>query len=136
MLKVWLDCPNEERWKGCGQWKMEWSHEQRAFNEYVRYEFNPDEDNIVAIPCDDALSFPGMMAQYPGRIMTDCNGTFFRHHTLNKEKTKESVATSVMQLLYGMVQDSLKHHKDEVWIVEGEDTDSKDNGKEGDESKH
>jgi hypothetical protein len=161
MLEAWQDCPEEKRWAGCARWKKEWSHEQRAFSEFVRYEFNPEGDNIVvcifaffpsvkflhtrsktkqcnlalilrnfvlrdwltylfsqAIPCDDAMSFPGMMAQYKGRIASNCNGTFFRHHTLNKERTKGSVATSIMQLLYGMMQDSVRDNKEKIWIVE------------------
>ncbi|PVI05606.1 hypothetical protein DM02DRAFT_715656 [Periconia macrospinosa] len=120
MLEAWRDCPEEKRWPGCARWKQEWSHEQRAFSEFVRYEFNPDDDNIVTIPCDDAMSYPGMAAQYAGRIATDCNGTFFRHHTLNKEMAKGSVATSVMQLLYGMMQDAIRENKDDIWVAEKE----------------
>lgn len=118
MLEAWRDCPNEERWQGCARWKTEWSHEQRAFSEFVRYEFNPDGDNIVTIPCDDAMSYPGMKTRYEGRIATDCNGTFFRHHTLNKEMVKGSVATSVMQLLFGMVQDAVRENKESIWTGE------------------
>lgn len=47
MLQAWIDCPTEKTYQGCGQWKEEWSHEQRAFSEYIRYDFNPDNDNIV-----------------------------------------------------------------------------------------
>ncbi|KAF1961871.1 hypothetical protein CC80DRAFT_512927 [Byssothecium circinans] len=119
MLDAWVACPGEETYEGCARWKVEWSHEQRAFSEFIRYDFNPEGDNIVAIPCDDAMSFPGMAAMYPGRIASDCNGHFFRHHTLNKEKTKGSVATSVMQLMYSMMQNSLRGNIDKIAIVEG-----------------
>lgn len=64
------------------------------------------------------MSYPGMAAQYEGRIATDCNGTFFRHHTLNKEMAKGSVAGSVMQLLFGMVQDGVRGDKEGIWVVE------------------
>ncbi|KAF2634780.1 hypothetical protein P280DRAFT_413090 [Massarina eburnea CBS 473.64] len=121
MLEAWRDCPTEVRYEGCARWKQEWSHEQRAFSEYIRYDFNPQDDNIVTIPCDDAMAFPGMAAQYAGRIVSDCNGRFFRHHTLNKEKTKQSVATSVMQMLYTMMQDSVRDLRDDIWIMEGMD---------------
>lgn len=47
MLEAWRDCPTEKRYKGCAHWKENWSHEQRAFSEYIRYDFNPDGDNIV-----------------------------------------------------------------------------------------
>jgi hypothetical protein len=58
-----------------------------------------------------------MAALWPGRLVSDCNGHFFRHHTINKEKTKDSIATSVMQLLWGMVQDSVRDHQDDLWIM-------------------
>jgi hypothetical protein len=47
MLEMWKDCPSEKVYKGCARWKGEWSHEQRAFSEYIRYDFNPFGDNIV-----------------------------------------------------------------------------------------
>jgi hypothetical protein len=47
MLKAWVECPTETRYEGCAKWKETWSHEQRAFSEYIRYDFNPDGDNIV-----------------------------------------------------------------------------------------
>lgn len=47
MLQAWSECPTEKRYKGCGHWKKNWSHEQRAFSEFIRYDFNPQGDNIV-----------------------------------------------------------------------------------------
>jgi hypothetical protein len=47
MLDAWIECPSEGRYPGCGQWKNKWSHEQRVFSEYIRYDFNPQGDNIV-----------------------------------------------------------------------------------------
>lgn len=49
MMNVWRTCTNELRYPGCGHWKENWSHEQRAFSEYIRYDFNPD-NNIVVSP--------------------------------------------------------------------------------------
>lgn len=120
MLEAWKDCTTEKRYSGCGRWKEEWSHEQRAFSEYIRYDFNPAGDNIVEIPCDDAMGWPGMMHEYEGQIMSDCNGTFFRHHTLRKDKTKESASSAVMQVLSEILQHELLEHKDKVWVKEAE----------------
>ena len=47
MLDAWRTCTTEKRYQGCGAWKEMWSHEQRAFSEYVRYDFNPSGHNIV-----------------------------------------------------------------------------------------
>lgn len=43
MLDAWKTCPEGKRYPECGQWANVWSHEQRAFSEYIRYDFN----NIV-----------------------------------------------------------------------------------------
>jgi hypothetical protein len=47
ILQAWAECTSEKRYPGCGQWKGRWSHEQRAFSEYIRYDFNPQGDNMV-----------------------------------------------------------------------------------------
>lgn len=47
MMDAWKTCTSGKRYKDCGTWKENWSHEQRAFSEYIRYDFNPDGNNIV-----------------------------------------------------------------------------------------
>lgn len=66
------------------------------------------------------MGWPGMTQEYEGRISSDsdCNGNFFRHHTLNKQKPKESVSASFMQLLLQSVQKSIQENRDNLWIVE------------------
>ena len=59
LLEAWRDCPSERRYAGCNRWAYEWSHEQRAFSEYIRYDFNHTAETIVGIPCDDAMGWPG-----------------------------------------------------------------------------
>lgn len=82
LLKAWKDCTNETRYPGCGRWKEEWSHEQRAFSEYIRYdpEFNVYNSSIIQISCDDAMGYPGLGDL--GWITDDCRGNFIRHHTI------------------------------------------------------
>jgi len=142
ILDAWIECPDETRYEGCGRWKDVWSHEQRAFSEYIRYDFNPDGDNIVVsytvsnqcvqraeqvrdkpIPCDDAMGWPHMVDEYPGRILSDCNGNFFRHHTLSKPKAKESMSTASMQLLTELLHRSFLDNKDELWYKENATSD-------------
>ena len=48
MLTAWKTCPTERRYEGCGQWKNNWSHEQRAFSEYIRYDFNENNNIVVS----------------------------------------------------------------------------------------
>ena len=123
MLSAWKDCTSETRYPGCGKWKQEWSHEQRAFSEYIRHdpEFNVSAESIVGISCDDAVGWPGFKEDvnrdYP---ITECNGNFLRHHTLMKSKTKDSSAGSVMQALSQVLQKAVLQNKDKVWYEEPE----------------
>ena len=59
MLSAWKDCTSEIRYSSYGTWKQEWSHEQRAFSEYIRHdpEFNVSSETIVGISCDDAVGW-------------------------------------------------------------------------------
>ncbi|KAF5574007.1 uncharacterized protein FSUBG_14083 [Fusarium subglutinans] len=57
MLDAWKSCTDGKTYQDCGHWKKNWSHEQRAFSEYIRYDFNSD-NRIVSIPCDDAMGYP------------------------------------------------------------------------------
>ncbi|PSN73463.1 hypothetical protein BS50DRAFT_569000 [Corynespora cassiicola Philippines] len=116
MLEAWMECTTEKRYKGCGRWKKEWSHEQRAFSEYIRYDFNPRGNNIVALPCDDTMGWPGMVDGYPGRITSDCNGNFVRHHTLDKELAKYSASNSVMQSLSQVLQKTLLRQQQTLYV--------------------
>ncbi|KAF1931560.1 uncharacterized protein M421DRAFT_98685 [Didymella exigua CBS 183.55] len=123
ILAAWKDCTTETRYPGCGKWKQRWSHEQRAFSEYIRHdpEFNVSAEAIVGISCDDAVGWPGFKEDvhrdYP---ITECNGNFFRHHTLEKSKTKESSAGSVMQALSRILQVAVQQNLREVWYQEPE----------------
>lgn len=55
-MDAWRDCPTGERYPGCEYWATHWSHEQRAFSEYIRYDFNPDNNIVVRGPCDSRKS--------------------------------------------------------------------------------
>ncbi|EGP89315.1 uncharacterized protein MYCGRDRAFT_91867 [Zymoseptoria tritici IPO323] len=120
MLQAWSECPTEKRYKGCGHWKKNWSHEQRAFSEFIRYDFNPQGDNIVPIACDDAMSWPGAVDERPGpyRLLNDCQGRFFRHHTWHKERPREEFQDSAMQLLTRLLQERVKQNVDTILIEE------------------
>jgi hypothetical protein len=65
------------------------------------------------------MAWPGAPQEYPGRIISDCNGNFFRHHTLNKDKPREEFQNSVMQLMVNMLQQEVKENKQRIWTKEG-----------------
>jgi hypothetical protein len=116
LLTAWAECPTEKKYPGCSQWKNKWSHEQRAFSEYIRYDFNQDGDNIIEIPCDDAMGYPGITKHE--RIMSNCTGQFVRHHTLDKPMTKTSTEVAVMQGITDLLQKELLNNKDRYWFKE------------------
>ncbi|KAF2636677.1 hypothetical protein P280DRAFT_147453 [Massarina eburnea CBS 473.64] len=117
MMEAWKTCPDENRYKGCGHWKKNWSHEQRAFSEYIRYDFNPDGTNIVEIPCDDAMGYPGLHEKAP-HIISDCHGQFVRHHTVDKAMTKNSTDIAMLQAITQTMQSTLKYNRNSFMIDE------------------
>ncbi|KAF1848822.1 uncharacterized protein K460DRAFT_375593 [Cucurbitaria berberidis CBS 394.84] len=116
MLKAWKECPEEKRYPGCALWKEEWSHEQRAFSEYIRYDFNPTGTNIIEIPCDDAVGYPGL-AEHE-HINSNCTGQFIRHHTIDKAMTKRSTEVAMLQVLTDLTRKELLSKKETYWIRE------------------
>ncbi|KAF2114314.1 hypothetical protein BDV96DRAFT_494478 [Lophiotrema nucula] len=90
MYKNWAECPSEVRYKGCAHWKLDWAHEQAAFGNYVRYEYNRPND-IKVLPCAEANGAPEA-ANRGG-----CIGIFVRHYWVDKGVLSKTLADSVMQ---------------------------------------
>lgn len=120
LLEAWRDCTTENRYPGCAQWKDKWSHEQRAFSEYIRYDFNNTPETIVSIPCDDAVGYPNFkeINKDYNEGLSDCNGNFIRHYTVKKHKVKKAGAFSIMQLLADVMQKSLLKPENDIWYKE------------------
>jgi hypothetical protein len=117
MLAAWGNCTTEKRYPGCAQWKNKWSHEQRAFSEYVRWdpEFNKTANTIVSIPCNDAMGWPGFkdLAESRGNHgIDDCKGNFIRHYTIGKEFVKEASNDVVTQAMVEVMQKNLLSNQD------------------------
>lgn len=90
MYKNWAECPSETRYKGCSRWKKDWAHEQAAFGNYLRYDYDRPED-IKVLPCVEANGAPE--AENRG----GCKGIFVRHFWVNKALLAPAMADSVMQ---------------------------------------
>jgi hypothetical protein len=148
MLEKWRDCTTETRYEGCAQWKQNWSHEQRAFSEYIRYDYNFTPETIV---CDDAIGWPGFKHDVEGgnEGISDCSGNFIRHYTLGKDQVREAGMLSVMNPLADILQKHLLKNQNTLWfkekkkeeVKEEEQGDTKDeeekeevDGKEGEKS--
>lgn len=83
ILRELEDCPNDKRWQGCSKWKFDWAHEQRAFGEYVRYDYNKTTDIL-------ALRMPE--ANGPA-------GVFIRHDWPKQRDPLEDLQRSFMDML-------------------------------------
>jgi len=116
MLTAWKECTDEKRYPGCGAWKETWSHEQKAFSEYIRYDFNPSGTNIIEIPCNDAAGYPGLSDH--SWILSNCTGQFIRHHTIDKAMTKKSTEIAMLQSLTDLTRKALLGNKEKYWIKE------------------
>ncbi|KAH8712062.1 hypothetical protein GQ44DRAFT_776259 [Phaeosphaeriaceae sp. PMI808] len=117
LLTAWKECPGEKKYPGCGEWKEAWSHEQKAFSEYIRYDFNPNGTNIVEIPCNDAMGYPGLSDNHSW-ITSNCTGQFIRHHTIDKAMTKTSTELAMLQSLTDLTRKALLGDKQKYWIRE------------------
>ncbi|KAF2713757.1 hypothetical protein K504DRAFT_450403 [Pleomassaria siparia CBS 279.74] len=89
ILKAWHECPDDTRYANCSEWKMPKFHEQSAFGEYIRYDY---EDNIKELPCAEANGFPGV-------VVSNCVGKFIRHYWFDKSAVKQDFRDNVMQAI-------------------------------------
>ncbi|ORY10082.1 hypothetical protein BCR34DRAFT_486265 [Clohesyomyces aquaticus] len=90
LFKAWGECPSEERYKGCSKWKLDWAHEQAAFGQYLRYDFDRPDD-IKVLPCVEANGAPEAMDR------GGCKGVFVRHFWVDKNLLAKGLSDSVMQ---------------------------------------
>ena len=63
------------------------------------------------------MGYPGIFAN--DHILSDCNGQFIRHHTLDKGMTKTSSGNAVLQSMTELMQKALFRSRKDVWVSEG-----------------
>ncbi|KAF2812312.1 uncharacterized protein BDZ99DRAFT_518166 [Mytilinidion resinicola] len=90
MYKAWAECPSDTRYKDCARWGFEWAHEQAAFGNHIRYDFDRPED-IKVLPCVEANGAP----EAAGR--GGCKGVFVRHFWVDKQLPLKALSDQVMQ---------------------------------------
>ncbi|EOA88260.1 uncharacterized protein SETTUDRAFT_38930 [Exserohilum turcica Et28A] len=89
ILKAWHECPDDTRYANCSQWKQPRFHEQSAFGEYIRYDY---ENNIKELECAEANGFPGVE-------ISNCQGKFIRHYWFDKSNVKIDFRENIMNAL-------------------------------------
>lgn len=92
IVRDWLECPDETRYEGCDDFRLNHYHEQGAFSNFVRYDY---ADWIRTLPCDDANGAP--------EGGQGCTGRFVRHYWVSKDAIKTAVEETVMQSVFGRV---------------------------------
>lgn len=89
ILKAWHECPDDVRYQGCSEWKGPKFHEQSAFGEYVRYDY---EKYIYELPCAEANGYPGVRQSH-------CEGRFIRHYWFEKSRIKGDFSDNMMNAI-------------------------------------
>ena len=84
MLTAWNNYPNDIQYPGYAEWNQEWSHEQRAVSEYIRYDYNSSGTNIIELPCSGAIRYPGLFKAE--HITSSCTGGYNRYKRERKRK--------------------------------------------------
>ncbi|KAJ4992411.1 hypothetical protein SVAN01_02120 [Stagonosporopsis vannaccii] len=94
ILKAWHECPDDIRYPNCSQWKEPKFHEQSAFGEYIRYDY---EDSILELECAEANGFPGVE-------VSNCQGKFIRHYWFDKTLVKLDYRENIMNAITYPIQ--------------------------------
>lgn len=102
LFEAWDDCPTETRYPDCAKWGREWPHEQSAFGNHVRYEFNRSED-IRVLSCAEANGCPGVAA-------TGCVGELVRHYWGDKRSLPAGVGDAVLQYFLPQLHGTFYHN--------------------------
>ncbi|KAI8682251.1 hypothetical protein NCS55_00480400 [Fusarium keratoplasticum] len=107
----WEQCPTDKKYKGCKRWAKDWAHEQAAFSNYVRYDYNSTEE-VVMIPCMD-----GNGAPYIGD--KTCGGVFVRHHWFHKDYPAKDLLRLMQDAFVSWLHAGFHHDKQDNFIDAG-----------------
>jgi hypothetical protein len=94
ILKAWHECPDDRRYANCSQWKQPKFHEQSAFGEYIRYDY---DDYVKELDCGQANGFPGVE-------ISNCQGKFIRHYWFEKHLVKVDFRENMMNAITMPIQ--------------------------------
>lgn len=102
LFEAWENCPNGTRYPECGRWGREWPHEQSAFGNHVRYDFNRSDD-IRVLSCAEANGCPEVAA-------TGCAGGLVRHYWGDKSSLPASVGDAVLEYFLPQLHRTFYHN--------------------------
>ncbi|CAP99276.1 Pc22g19880 [Penicillium rubens Wisconsin 54-1255] len=96
LFEAWESCPTDMRYPDCSKWSQQWSHEQAAFGNHLRYD-NALQGGIKTLSCAEANGYPEM-------AKTNCTGEFIRHYWIFKDLLPAAVESSITQYFLPRVQ--------------------------------
>ncbi|KAJ5893701.1 Galactosyl transferase [Penicillium taxi] len=89
LFKAWDTCPENEHYPNCSRWSFQWPHEQGAFGNHIRYDFNRPED-VKILPCSEANGCP------EAEFSSGCAGEFVQHWWYAKASVPTVVEQSIL----------------------------------------
>lgn len=104
LFNIWENCVDDVRYPGCSKWRYEWSHEQAALSNYIRYDYTAPGE-VISLPCAEANG-------YPAREELGCTGEFVRHYWLSKESTVDALQDAITQYTALRLHDHFHRHMD------------------------
>lgn len=113
LFEAWESCPTDTRYPECSKWSQQWSHEQAAFGNYLRYDFDLAED-VKTLSCAEANGYPEV-------AQTTCVGEFVRHYWIYKDLLPAAVEASITQYFLPQVH-RLFHQNFENLVLNITDT--------------
>ncbi|KAJ5938981.1 hypothetical protein N7466_002115 [Penicillium verhagenii] len=109
LLEAWDDCVNGSRYPECPQWSKRWPHEQGAFGNYLRYDFDRIED-VKALSCEEANGSPEV-------AHTGCVGKLVRHYWNDKHLASARVQEITMQYFMPRLHDEFLQEYKRVEVM-------------------
>jgi hypothetical protein len=100
LLKDWIECPSETKFADCAHWKDDFWHEQSAYSDFVRHEY---ENYTLSLPCDDADGAPEHWLVGDKK----CSGKYVRHYWVCKECVRGGVQESIANLVLPALAEQL-----------------------------
>jgi hypothetical protein len=107
MFTRWEDCPSDKEWPECSRWNKKWAHEQAAFGNFVRYDYNTS-GWIQPIPCNEANGSPIPEGE--------CRGVFVRHYWKYKDHTIEELYEQVTPATIKEMHEHFHEYKDKYYL--------------------
>ncbi|KAJ5629414.1 hypothetical protein N7528_003071 [Penicillium herquei] len=101
LFKAWDECLGETRYPKCSRWGFNWPHEQGAFGNFIRYDFNGSQD-IKVLPCAEANGCPES-------AHTGCMGRLVRHYWYGKNLVPAAMQESVLRSFVPRLHEMFLH---------------------------